>query len=143
MRSAALHTTSPCSVHLPVEYPVHEFSGHVLIIEDEPVIALELECLLSDLGYRSFDVADCPTDALACAQAHRPALITADYRIMAGTGVEAVQLITAEIGEVPVIYVTGNADMMSSGDSLAVVDKPISVPALKAACLRVSRREEL
>lgn len=111
----------------------------MLIIEDEPVIALELECLLGDLGFRSFDVADCPDDALACARANRPALITADYRILSGTGVEAVQKITAAIGEVPVVYVTGNVDLLPEVHAGAVVDKPISVPALTAACLHVSR----
>lgn len=116
-----------------------EFSGHVLIIEDEPVIALELETLLGDLGFRSFDVADCPSDALACARAHRPDLITADYRILAGTGVEAVALIHAALGEVPVVYVTGNPDQLPSHQRLAVVDKPISVQALTAACVLASR----
>lgn len=119
---------------------VSEFSGHVLIIEDEPVIALELETLLGDLGYRSFDVADCPDDALACARAHRPDLITADYRILAGTGVEAVALIQAALGEVPVVYVTGNPDLLPDHDRLAVVDKPISMRALTAACVQARRR---
>ena len=117
---------------------MHQFSGHVLIIEDEPVIALELEYLLADLGFRTFDVADCPQDALACARTHRPALITADYRILCGTGVEAVQLIIAAIGDVPVVYVTGNPDLLPGADRLAIVDKPISAQALAAACNRVS-----
>jgi CheY-like chemotaxis protein len=111
----------------------------VLIIEDEPLIAIELEHLLADMGFRSFDVADCPADALACAVAHRPALITADYRLMNGTGVEAVELITAEIGDVPVVYVTGNPDLMPGTDKQSIVDKPISPRALNAACAHVSR----
>ena len=102
-----------------------EFSGHVLIIEDEPVIALELEILLGDLGFRSFDIADCPADALACAQAHRP------------------ELITAAVGEIPVVYVTGNGDMLPPGAARTVVDKPISPTALAAACVRARRRGEL
>jgi CheY-like chemotaxis protein len=121
---------------------VQEFGGHVLIIEDEPVIALELELLLGDLGFRSFDIADCPADALACAKAHRPALITADYRIFSGTGVEAVALINAAIGAVPVVYVTGNPDMLTAPGA-AVVDKPISPTALAAACARASGRPGL
>jgi CheY-like chemotaxis protein len=120
-----------------------EFSGHVLIIEDEPVIALELEILLGDLGFRSFDIADCPADALACAQANRPALITADYRIFAGTGVEAVEMITAAVGQIPVVYVTGNGDMLPPGAARTVVDKPISPTALAAACVRARRPGEL
>ena len=119
---------------------MRNFEGHVLIIEDEPVIALELEILLGDLGFRSFDVADCPQDALACARAHRPALITADYRIFAGTGVEAVQMITAAVGEIPVVYVTGNPDMLPAHSSSAIIDKPISPIALAAACRRAGAR---
>ena len=118
------------------------FSGHVLIIEDEPVIALELEILLGDLGFRSFDIADSPADALACARAHRPELITADYRIFAGTGVEAVQMITAAVGEIPVVYVTGNPDLLPAHAASAFVDKPISPTALAAACLRARGRGE-
>lgn len=107
--------------------------GHVLIIEDEPVIALELELLLSDLGFTTFDIADSPEDALACARAHRPDLITADYRILGGTGVTAVEMITASLGEPRVIYVTGNAGQFDPGDH-AVVDKPILPGALARAC---------
>lgn len=120
-----------------------EFSGHVLIIEDEPVIALELEILLGDLGFRSFDIADCPADALALAQAHRPELITADYRIFAGTGVEAVEMITRAVGQIPVIYVTGNPDMLPAHTASAIIDKPISPTALAAACARARNRGEL
>jgi CheY-like chemotaxis protein len=107
--------------------------GHVLIIEDEPVIALELEALLSDMGFSTFDVADSPEDALACARVTRPDLITADYRITGGTGVTAVEMIAAALGEARVIYVTGNAGQFDPGDH-AVVDKPILPGALARAC---------
>lgn len=120
-----------------------EFSGHVLIIEDEPVIALELELLLGDMGFRSFAVADCPDDALASARAHRPELITADYRILSGTGPEAVDLITRAIGDVPVVYVTGNGDLLPPAAGRPVVDKPISQTALAAACARARVRPAL
>lgn len=107
--------------------------GHVLIIEDEPVIALELELLLADIGFSTFDVADTPEEALARAREKRPDLITADYRILGGTGVTAVEMITAAVGEPRVIYVTGNAGQFDPGD-YAVVDKPILPGALARAC---------
>src|SRR5437867_9311099 len=44
---------------------------HALIIEDEILIALEVEALLEDLGFDSFDIAESPDEALACAAAHR------------------------------------------------------------------------
>jgi CheY-like chemotaxis protein len=112
---------------------------HALIIEDEIVIALEVENLLADLGFQSFDWADSPDRALACAKSHKPDLITADVRIVNGTGIEAVQAIEAELGPVPVVYVTGNIDMLRDQESPAVVEKPIAPAALAAACRQVCR----
>ncbi len=111
---------------------------HALIIEDEVLIALEMESLLGDLGFRSFEVADSPRDALESARRARPDLITADYRIIGGTGVEAVEAILAELGPIPVVYVTGNPDMIP-GPGRPVVDKPIDGGALARACQSVCR----
>ena len=108
--------------------------GHALIIEDEAIIALEVEALLSDLGYVTFDIADSPDQALTAALAHRPDLVTADYRIIGGTGVEAVAGIFSAIGPVPVIYVTGNPDLVPKSVLAPVVDKPIAPRALAEAC---------
>ena len=109
---------------------------HVLIIEDEMLIALEVECLLSDLGYQTFDFVDSPASAVAAACAHRPDLVTADYRINEGTGVDAVADVWAAIGRVPVVYVTGNGELVQSESTSPVVDTPIQATALAAACLR-------
>jgi CheY-like chemotaxis protein len=112
-------------------------SLHALIIEDEILIAYEVQSVLEDLGFESFDLADSPADALACARAHRPDLITADLRIVGGTGLEAVRAITAALGQIPVVYVTANTDMLAGEGVPAVVEKPIATPALAAACRRV------
>jgi CheY-like chemotaxis protein len=106
---------------------------HVLIIEDEMLIAMEIEQDLADLGFSSADIADTPARALACATRHRPDLITADMRINEGTGLEAVQAIVAALGDVPVIYVTGNTDMLR-GQSVSIVEKPIWPGSIASAC---------
>ena len=111
-------------------------SGHVLIIEDEILIALELESMLADLGFVTFDLAGSPAEALVCAEAHRPDLITADYRIIGGTGVDAVAVITASIGHIPVIYITSNTDMVAS-EGPPVVEKPVGIRPLASACHQV------
>jgi CheY-like chemotaxis protein len=109
---------------------------HALIIEDEILIAFEVQEILERIGFDSFDMAASPREAVAFATAHRPSLITADVRIEGGTGVEAVRAITAAIGEIPVVYVTANADMLRSEPVATVVEKPIAWPALAAACSR-------
>jgi CheY-like chemotaxis protein len=115
----------------------HAKARHVLIIEDEILVAFEVEALLAEQGFTSFDIADSPSDALALAMANPPDLITADYRIVGGTGVEAVEAIQRHLGRIPVVYVTGNADQLK-GRLTPIVDKPISARHLREACDRAS-----
>lgn len=107
---------------------------HVLIIEDEVMIAMEVEYLLAELGYETFDIAMTPSEAVACALRCRPDLITADYRILEGTGIEAVAAILALMGNVPVVYVTGNRELVVTHTTAPVVEKPISARELAKAC---------
>jgi CheY-like chemotaxis protein len=109
---------------------------HALIIEDEVLIALELETLLSEIGYGSFDVAVSLDQAVAAARQRRPDLITADYRIIGGTGLQAVERISAELGPVSVVFVTGNSAQLTGQVSSPVVDKPVTARALRAACIQ-------
>jgi CheY-like chemotaxis protein len=114
----------------------HKTGKHALIIEDEMLIALEVESLLYDFGFASCDIVDNPADAVKSAVAHRPDLVTADIRILGGTGIEAMLAITERLGPVPHIYVTGNADMLTGKTAAPVVDKPLSRRALAEACER-------
>lgn len=114
---------------------VHMKARHALIIEDEILIAFEMEALLADQGFTSFDIAESPQDALKKAMARRPDLITADYRIVGGTGVEAVEAIQRQLGDIPVVFVTGNAELVR-GREPPVVGKPISPRHLAEACAR-------
>jgi CheY-like chemotaxis protein len=107
---------------------------HVLIIEDEMMIALTLEDMLTSLGFDSFDIANDAASAVLCARNHRPDMITADGRIKGGTGMEAVDRITDAMGAIPVVYVTGNPKFVGRGP---VVTKPFSSETLGAACARV------
>ena len=59
---------------------------HVLIIEDEPIIALDLEWLLEGEGAASFSFAASQDEVIACARMHRPDLITSDVTLAGGTG---------------------------------------------------------
>jgi CheY-like chemotaxis protein len=106
---------------------------HALIIEDEILIALEIEDLLKKQGFDSVDIAESPLEALDRALLRKPDLITADYRIVGGTGVEAVKMIMAHLGPIPVVYVTGHATALSDQNSDMVVQKPILPGVLAGA----------
>jgi CheY-like chemotaxis protein len=80
---------------------------HVLIIEDEPMVAMTIQDLLEEEGARSFDIAVTQAEAVAAALARKPDLITSDVRLIEGTGPAAVVEILKRLGDVPVIFISG------------------------------------
>lgn len=99
---------------------------HVLIIEDEALVALHIQTLLEELGADSTDIAATQEEAVDCAKAHRPDLITSDVRLLKGDGPSAVREIKSALGEVPVIYVTASSETAREADPDAtVLAKPV------------------
>lgn len=107
---------------------------HVLIIEDEVLIALDLQGLLEGLGATSFAFADTQVEAVDAARERRPDLITSDVALLEGTGPEAVEIILKELGPVPVIFVTGTPEACRScGPPARVLSKPLHRPTFSSA----------
>jgi CheY-like chemotaxis protein len=108
----------------------------ILIIEDEPMIALELGRIVRDLGHRVCGTAARQSEAIELAARAQPALILADIQLKGrDSGIAAVQEILKNV-EVPVIFVTGFPERLLTGDKLEpafVVPKPFSPEMLKAA----------
>ena len=95
----------------------------VLVIEDEPVIAMDLSMLLEDCGHSVVGVAASEAEALRIATEHSPGLILADINLgRGGNGVAAVRRIL-EHAAVPVIFVTAYPEklLMAEGVEPAFV----------------------
>ena len=83
-----------------------EIATDVLIIEDEPLIAMDLESLVEGLGHKVVGIARTHTEAVSLALAERPGLILADIRLAdMSSGLEAVNEVL-ESFEVPVVFIT-------------------------------------
>lgn len=107
---------------------------HVLIVEDEPLIALDLENPLADQGATSFSFAASEAEALSEALDRRPDLITSDVNLSEGTGPSAVRAIRAALGAIPVIYVSAYVVEQFDGDAATrALLKPLNRAALIAA----------
>jgi CheY-like chemotaxis protein len=107
---------------------------HVLIIEDEPLIAMLMQALLEDEGATSFSFADTQDGALAAALANPPALITSDVKLTAGTGPRAVSAIHEVLGDIPVIFVTGTPeDCHPCNPPGRILQKPLDKAEFAAA----------
>ena len=108
--------------------------GHALIIEDELMMGLAMQSILSPLGYGSFAFASTAAQALEQARLRRPDLVTVDVNLMHGTGLEAANSILAEYGRTPVIYVTGDPEALGAIDPAVVVRKPYGPADIARAC---------
>ena len=106
---------------------------HALIIEDEFLVALNIEDSLQALGFTSSETVATEEKAIATARRHTPDLITADVRLLRGSGITAVQAILRE-QTIPVVFITGNVEMVLEGMPDAVVlEKPFGEVALRRA----------
>jgi CheY-like chemotaxis protein len=107
----------------------------VLIIEDEPLIALDLQNLVEELGHRAVSVARTHREAIETAQRERPGLILTDVQLADGSsGLEAVNQIVSDFA-VPVIVITGYPKLYLTGtppEPTFLVTKPFGVDSLKA-----------
>lgn len=80
--------------------------ARILIIEDEPIIAMDIEMIVRDLGHDVVAVATTHAEAVAEAQTHKPGLVLADIQLADNSsGIEAVQEILTGMN-VPVIFIT-------------------------------------
>ena len=108
----------------------------VLIIEDEPIIAMDIEELVASCGHRVVGVAATEAEAVALAERSRPGLILADINLGAGgDGTSAVSRIMRN-HYAPVIFVTAYPERLLTGEALEpafVITKPFEPMTLAIA----------
>jgi CheY-like chemotaxis protein len=107
----------------------------VLIIEDEPFIALDLQSLVEEQGHRVVDVARTHREAVEAVRRERPGLILADIQLADGSsGLEAVNQILETVS-VPVIFITAYPERFLTGtppEPAFLITKPFGIDSLKA-----------
>lgn len=112
-----------------------QVSSRVLVIEDEPIIAMDLEALVEGLGHTVVGNARTRTEAVEMARRTRPGLVLADIRLADGSsGLDAVNDILADF-EVPVIFITAYPEMLLTGtrpEPTFLIAKPFREETVKA-----------
>jgi CheY-like chemotaxis protein len=92
--------------------------GPILIVEDEQILAADLESKLRQLGYRVDRIATSGEEAVRLVQEHAPSLILMDVRLSGKMdGVEAARQIQAKT-PVPIVYVTAYSDLFLRNPSI-------------------------
>lgn len=110
--------------------------AEVLIIEDEPIIAMDIETIVRDLGHTVTGVAVTRDEAVAQALARRPGLVLADIQLADdSSGIDAVKDILAQFS-VPVIFITAFPERLLTGERpepTFLITKPFQRSTVKAA----------
>ncbi|MDK2761421.1 MAG: response regulator [Sphingopyxis sp.] len=114
--------------------------ARILIIEDEPIIAMDIEMIVRELGHEVVGVATTHREAVEEAHKHQPGLVLADIQLADNSsGIEAVQEILTDVS-VPVIFITAFPERLLTGDRpepAFLLTKPYQPATLRAAISQV------
>ena len=110
-------------------------ASDILIIEDEPLIALDIEHTIGSLGHRSVGIARTHREAVRLAKEKRPQLVLSDIQLADGSsGIDAVNDILGSF-DVPVIFITAFPERLLTGERpepAFMITKPFSPNMVKA-----------
>jgi CheY-like chemotaxis protein len=106
----------------------------IMIIEDEPLIALDLAHMVNSMGHRVTGIARTQAEAEALWSNSRPGLVLADVRLADGSsGIDAVNAILARTN-IPVIFITAYPERLLTGERpepAFLVSKPFNPEQVK------------
>lgn len=110
--------------------------ARILIVEDEPVIAAELEEIVGDLGHEVVGTATTRSEAVDLAGKHRPSLILCDVQLAdKSSGIDAAKDILADHA-LPMIFITAFPERLLTGEGVEptfLVSKPYTEDTVRAA----------
>ena len=133
--SRSIPTKRPRLIDTAGREIAEQVATSVLIIEDEPIIALDIESMVRELGHEVTGVARTHREAVAMVKARPPGLVLADIQLADGSsGLDAVNEILTTI-DTPVIFITAFPERLLTGEKpepAFLVTKPFRPETVKA-----------
>ncbi|PVA08185.1 response regulator [Thalassorhabdomicrobium marinisediminis] len=112
-------------------------SGRVMIIEDEAIIAMDIEGIVTDMGHKPTGVARTETEALELFKAEKPDLILSDIQLADNSsGIDAVNKILEDNADIPVIFITAFPERLLTGqgpEPAFLITKPFTEDQVRSA----------
>ncbi|MEE4119733.1 MAG: response regulator [Paracoccaceae bacterium] len=111
--------------------------GRVLVIEDESIIAMDIESIVRDMGHEVTGVAATRAEAVRLGRADPPDLILADIQLADdSSGIDAVNDLLERFPETPVIFITAFPERLLTGERpepAFLIAKPFMPPQVISA----------
>lgn len=112
-------------------------AGKVMIIEDEAIIAMDIQAIVAEMGHAVTGIARTRTEAVALAASNRPDLILADIQLADNSsGIDAVNDILSQFDDIPVIFITAFPERLLTGkcaEPAFLITKPFSEDQVTSA----------
>jgi CheY-like chemotaxis protein len=120
----------------------------ILVVEDERIIAMDIQDRLRKWGYDAFDIASSGEEALRKTKSLRPDLVLMDIKLQGEMdGIEAAKKIQAQFN-IPIIYLTAYADERTLARAeetqpSAIILKPFGEKVLQSTIQTVLNKQKL
>lgn len=112
-------------------------SGKIMIIEDEAIISVDLKAIATNMDHQVTGIARTHAQAVELAAKERPDMILADIHLADNSsGIEAVNEIIGDLGEVPVVFITAYPERLLTGEKhepAFLISKPYTEDQVRSA----------
>jgi len=112
-------------------------TGRILIIEDEAIIAMDIEGIVTSMGHAVTGIARTRARAVELGNNDRPDLILADIQLADdSSGIDAVNELLQSFPETPVIFITAFPERLLTGDRpepAFLISKPYTEEQVRSA----------
>ncbi len=124
-------------LRIAMEEMAQSGTGLVMIIEDEPIIAMQIQAIVEELGHTITGIARTQKEALALAERQTPDLILSDIQLAdKSSGIDAVNEILAGLSSLPVIFITAFPERLLTGERpepAFLITKPYTEDEVRSA----------
>jgi PAS domain S-box-containing protein len=115
-------------------------AGTVLLVDDEPLVRASTADMLAEMGYEVIE-ADSGSDALALVDVRVPDLVITDHLMPGISGTDLALILAAERPGLPVLIVSGYADLDGLPPDLPRLTKPFRQADLADCVARLRGRD--
>jgi CheY-like chemotaxis protein len=108
-------------------------SGHILLVDDEQLVRLSTAEMLKELGYTVVEVSSAEEAISRIRSGLSPKFVVTDHLMAGVTGAELARTLTASEPPIPVLIISGYADVDGIPAEFATLTKPFRKDELGAS----------